>query len=97
MMQVIIAYLLNIIDYIFTDHWVRKFGIKIEANPIGRWLYETGAVYAVKVVGVGLLLLVLYHALKAKTSWGWVSWLPLVAYSALALYHIFIIFYLKGG
>jgi hypothetical protein len=42
MTYVIISYLLNIIDYLFTAYWVHKFGIEIEieANPIGRWMFE---------------------------------------------------------
>lgn len=88
--RLIITYSLNLLDLIATTRLVQKYGVEVEANPIGRWLYETGAAYAVKIVGVGLLLLVLYHALQARPEWGWVSWLLLAVYSALALYHIFI-------
>ena len=88
--RLLIAYALNLLDLIATTRLVQKYGVEIEANPIGRWLYQTGAAYAVKVVGVGLLLLGLYHALQAKPTWAWVSWLLLAVYSALALYHIII-------
>jgi hypothetical protein len=88
--RLIITYALNLLDLIATTRLVQKYGIEIEANPIARWLYQTGAAYAAKIVGVGLLLLVLYHALKARPEWGWVSWLLLAVYGALALYHIFI-------
>lgn len=87
----LITYALNLLDLFFTTRLIRKYGVEVEANPIGRWLYETGAVYVVKIVGVGLLLLVLYFTLKAKPSWGWVSWVLLAVYGALALYHIVIL------
>ena len=35
-----IAYLLNIVDYLFTAHWVRLYGIDIESNPVGYWMFE---------------------------------------------------------
>lgn len=92
--MLILTYLLNLFDLAMTTYWVNLYGLSIEANPIGRWLYETGAVHAVKIVGVGLLLLVLYLALKAKPSWAWVSWIPLAVYGALALYHFIIAFIL---
>lgn len=92
--RLLTTYGLNLLDLAATTALVKKYGIEIEANPIGRWLYQTGAAYAVKVVGVGLLFLVLYHALKARPEWGWVSWLLLAVYGALALYHFGIAFIL---
>lgn len=90
MTHLITAYILNIVDYIFTAYWVHNFGIEIEANPIGRWMFEHNVAWVVKIVGVGLLLLVLYHALKVKPTWAWVSWVLLAVYGVLVLYHIFI-------
>ena len=86
----ILTYVLNLLDLFFTVLLIRKYGIEIEANPIGRWLCETGALYVVKIVGVGLLLLVLYYALKSRPKWSWVSWLLLAVYGILVIYHIFI-------
>lgn len=92
MTPLIIAYVLNIIDYLFTRHWVNLYGIDIEGNPIGRWLIENHLAVPVKVFGVGGLLIVLYHALKKHPKWNWTSWLLLAVYSVLAIYHIFIAF-----
>ena len=63
--RLIITYLLNLFDLVMTTHWVNKFGIDIEANPIGRWLYQKHLAVPVKVFGVGVALLALYHALKS--------------------------------
>lgn len=91
--RIIIAYILNLADLAFTTYWVNKFGLGIEANPIGRWLYQTGMVYPVKIVGMAILFWILYTAIKKidtpkKEWWDSVSWVVLVAYGVLAVYHI---------
>lgn len=82
------TYLLNLFDLAVTSHWVKRFGIEIEGNPIGRWLYETDTVHLVKTVGMGVLILFLYFALKAHPRWRWVSWLLFISYGTVALYHV---------
>lgn len=99
MIPLIIAYVLNLFDLVMTNHWVRKFGVEIEGNPIGRWLYQSGIVYPVKIVGVGVLLWLLYKAVKHRDIglenstqwWDIAKWLVLSAYAALAIYHVIIV------
>lgn len=107
--RLIIAYVLNLFDLVMTNYWVNKYGLEIEGNPIGRWLYQTGAVYPVKIVGVGVLLWILNHAVNHRDKgleksfqwWDGVSWAILTVYSGLAIYHAIlflrIAFITRGG
>ena len=89
LIRLIIAYLLNIADCLFTADLVRKFGVEIEGNPFGRWLIQTNLVYVVKIVIVGLALLLLW---KFKNNRFAIvgSWVILITFSLLAIYHVFI-------
>ena len=86
--RLIITYLLNLFDLICTNYWITQHGLSIEANPIGRWLYENRLAVPVKVFMVGTLLLILYDAVKKNQKWKWTSWLLLAFYSILTIYHI---------
>ena len=83
-----IAYLLNIIDLIFTTHWVKLYGIGIEANPIGRWLYTNNIAGFVKIFVVGCVFAVLAHFLRRYRYMSWVAFIPLVAYGIITIYHL---------
>lgn len=88
MIKIIIAYILNIIDYIFTTHWVRKFGIKIEANPIGRWMFENNIAWVFKIIIVGGLFAVLGYLIHQYPKYVWAAFIPLVVYGLAMLYHL---------
>jgi hypothetical protein len=92
MIPLIISYILNIIDYIFTTHWVRKFGIEIEANPFGRWMYSHNVAWVFKIFIVGGLLAVLGYFIKRYPNIAWIAYIPLVVYGLIAVYHIIIYF-----
>ena len=62
----IVAYFFNIIDLIFTTHWVRLYGIGNEANPIGRWLYANNIAGFVKIVVLGILFSVLGYYISLR-------------------------------
>lgn len=89
--KLIVIYILNIIDLIATMLLVKRFGLEIEGNPIGKWLIETNLVWFVKVVGVGVALLLLYKFKNNKLAIVG-SWITLITFSLLAVYHIFIQF-----
>ena len=87
------TYLLNLFDLAMTAYWVSLYGVEIEGNPIGRWLYSTGIVYPVKILVVGLLLWLLHEAVaKIDTPkqewWDTASWAVLAVYGWVAVYHI---------
>lgn len=87
----IITYLLNIIDYIFTSYWVQKFGIEIEANPIGRWMLENNVAWVFKIFVIGGLFALLGYLLHRFPKYAWVGYIPLVVYGLVVLYHIVIL------
>lgn len=99
MIPLIIAYALNLFDLVMTSYWISLYGIEIESNPIGRFLYETGLVYPVKIVGMAFLFVLLYFAVKHRDKglesttqwWDIAKWVVLAVYAALAIYHIFLI------
>lgn len=47
--KLIVIYVLNIIDLIATMLLVKRFGIQIEGNPIGKWLILSFGVRAIRV------------------------------------------------
>ena len=84
--KLIVIYTLNIIDLIATMLLVKRFGIQIEGNPIGKWLIETNLVGFVKIIIVGTALLGLYKLQGIKIAHT-ASTVILVAYSILVIYH----------
>ena len=84
--KLIVIYILNIIDLIATMLLVKRFGLEIEGNPIGKWLIETNLVWFVKVVGVGVALLGLWKLQGIKIAHT-ASTVILVVYSILVIYH----------
>lgn len=86
----IIAYILNIIDYIFTAHWVRLCGIGIETNPIGRWMFENNVAWVFKILIVGVIFAVLGYFIHRRPQVSWVVYIPLAVYGLIVIYHIII-------
>ena len=67
---------------------VSLFGLSVEGNPIGRWLIRTNLVYPFKIGLVGGLLLVIGLLGKInKKAANIGSWVLLLAFSALTVYH----------
>lgn len=93
--RLILTYLLNLFDLYCTMQFVKRYGIEVEANPIGRWMYTTGMVYAVKIFVVGGLLAAMGILLRKHPKLAWMAYIPLVVYAVIAVYHI-IIFILIG-
>lgn len=89
--KLIVIYVLNIIDLIATMLLVKRFGLEIEGNPVGKWLIETNLVWFVKIVIVGVALLLLFKFKNSKLAIVG-SWITLITFSLLAVYHIFISF-----
>ena len=90
-----VAYFFNIIDYLFTTHWVNKFGIEIEANPLGRWLYDNNIAGFVKILVVGGLFILLGYLIKQYPKLTWVAYIPLVVYGIIVIYHLIILITIK--
>lgn len=89
--RLITAYMLNIFDLIATMYLVHAYGVAIEGNVLGRWLIQTNLVYVVKIAVVGLALLLLWKFKNNKLAIVG-SWVILITFSLLAVYHVFIQF-----
>jgi hypothetical protein len=50
MTALLIAYILNLLDYALTAYWVNLYGTEIEANPLMRWCFENNIAWAVKII-----------------------------------------------
>ncbi|MBQ5320760.1 MAG: hypothetical protein J6K88_01670 [Oscillospiraceae bacterium] len=92
MIILFLTYILNIADYLFTLHWVNSYGIEIEANPIGRWLFENDLGGFVKIFVVGGLFLLLGYLLKLRPKAKKVVYLLFGVYSAVVIYHTVLAF-----
>ena len=86
--RLILTYLLNLFDLAMTNLWVSRYGLSIEGNPIGRWLYASNAVYAVKIFAVGVALAALGACIRKRPKLAWVAYIPLGVYGLLAVYHV---------
>jgi hypothetical protein len=87
-MILLITYILNIIDYLFTLYWVRKYGIEIESNPFGRWLFDNNIAWVVKIFAVGGLLALLGYLIHRQPKAAAVAYIPLAVFAAVDVYHI---------
>ena len=95
MITLIIAYVLNIVDYVFTSYWVKHYGIGVETNPFGRWLFENGVAGLFKIGVVGVLFLLLWALVKSAPRTGFVPYIILAVYGAITVYHSIILIYLS--
>jgi hypothetical protein len=89
-MTYIITYFLNLFDLIMTLKLVNRYGIGVEANPIGQWLIESGGAVFYKTAVVPVMLALLAFCLQRCPRLAWIRFVPLGVYSILALYHIII-------
>lgn len=94
-MILIITYLLNILDYLFTLYWVRKFGIEIEGNPIGRWMFSHNIAWLFKIVLNGVLLGIVGWYVHLHPESSWIAWICLCVYGVIVLYHIGLLLYIR--
>lgn len=90
MKPLIIAYALNVIDYLFTAHWVRLYGIEIEGNPLAVWMFNHNIAWAVKFLGVGGLLALLGYLIHRQPKAATVAYILLAVYALIVVYHIII-------
>lgn len=86
-MSLLITYILNIIDYIFTSYWVKTFGIEAELNPIGQWMYENNLTWFFKIVVIGAMLALIRYSIKKCPRISWIAYVLLIAYIAVVISH----------
>lgn len=87
MTALLIAYTLNLLDYLITAYWVRLYGTEIEANPLMRWAFENNIAWAVKIFAVGGLFALVGYLVKRYNKCAWAGKFLAVAYGLVVLYH----------
>lgn len=91
----ILIYLLNLFDLICTTYLVSKYGIEIEGNPIGRFIFtsaDTIILFKVLIPAAALVQLWKYREHKLAQV---ALWLLLIVFILLTLYHLYIILKLR--
>ena len=81
----IIVYALNIIDYIETLYVINRFGIGVEVNPIGRFLFENNLAWAVKIIVMPIILALMGFLIKIDKRNIWVAYILLCVYLAVVV------------
>lgn len=87
------AYLLNVADYFFTVYWVENYGLDVESNPIGRWMFENDLTGFVKIVIVGILFFILALLSKKSKKAIHAGYFLFTVYSVVVVYHTFLVLY----
>lgn len=82
------VYVMNLLDLMWSAYWVKLYGPGIVVSPIVRWLCEANLIYWVKIAGVGIALVWMYHLLKHDRKWQSLSWVLLLWYSGVTVYHL---------
>ena len=89
---ILIAYTLNLLDYLLTAYWVTLYGTEIEGNPLMRWCFENNIAWAVKIFVVGGLMAVVGYLVKRYHKCRWSGIFLAVVYGLVLLYHGALIF-----
>lgn len=90
---IFLTYLFCIFDYVCTRHWIEQFGVEVEANPIGKWLFSFGGgvfAFLVKCV-LSLAALIFLYCFRSNTFGKVGIWALFLTYLAVTIYHIVII------
>lgn len=95
MTPLIIAYILNIIDYLFTSHWVNLYGLSAEGNPLGRWMFENGFAGVFKIFIVGGLFVTLGYFINRYPKYKRTGCIPILVYGSIVLYHTGLMVYIS--
>lgn len=90
MIPLIISYVLNVIDYLFTAHWIRIYGLEIEANPIARWMFEHDIAGVIKIGAIGIIYAIMGYIVYRYPKYTWMTYPLFLFYAGIVIYHIFL-------
>ena len=85
----ILIFALNVIDYIQTVYAIQLFGIGVEVNPIGRFLFEHNCAWVAKFIALPLMLTALGFIVKIERRQAWAVY-GLTVYYFLLIMHNFV-------
>lgn len=89
----VLAYLLNLVDYFFTLYWINNYGLDVESNPIERWMFENDLAGFIKIIVVGILFFILALLTKKSKKAIKSGYLIFGVYTVVVIYHTFMAFY----
>ena len=78
-------YALNIVDYFQTVCAIQTVGIGVEANPIGRFCFKHNCAWAVKFIGMPIVLVLLWFFIKIDIRQVWAACFLFIFYCVVVL------------
>lgn len=87
----ILAYILILLDLLFTRRLIDIYGLSVEANPIGRWILESPLKQIVFKLLVPALALIFLYKHKDKRIARVGMKVILIVYMLIAVYHCILI------
>lgn len=76
----LLAYIFNLIDCWQTLCAVEAFGLRVEANPIARWLFEHDCAVEVKIILPAMLFTLIGIIVKFEKRHIWAAWFITILY-----------------
>ena len=84
-------YVLNLIDYGQTVYAIHLAGLQVEANPIGRFLFENNYEWVAKFVILPILLALLGLIIKYEKRCIWAAWWLLIHFTIVVIHNFIIL------
>ena len=84
----VMAYFLNLIDYVQTIYGIQKFGLSIELNPLMRFCFEHDIALQVKLIMPLLILLIIgLITLKVEPRYICTAWCMFILHLLVVLHN----------
>lgn len=84
-------YVLNLIDYGQTVYAIHLAGLQVEANPIGRFLFENNYEWVAKFIVLPLLLIALGLIIKTDKRFIWGAWWLLIHFTIVVIHNFIVL------
>lgn len=97
MILLIITYILNIIDYLFTAYWIKLYGLEIELNIFAQWLFKLNIAWVFKFFVIGALMFLLGYIYRVHKKGKIAIYILFIFFIILTIYHLIILIKVKGG
>lgn len=90
--SLIIAYVLNVIDYFQTTYIVHLIGIGAEANPIVRFLLAHNCAWIAKLIIVPILSIIMGVIIRIERGLSWSAYFLLFLYLCVVVNNFIVMF-----
>ena len=88
----IIVAILNVVDYVQTFYAIQSFGVGIEANPIGRFLFEHNCAYMTKLILVPIALVIIGCIIRSDKRFSWTAYFLVIFYLGVIINNFIVLF-----